>query len=475
MKQLKGLILLAILFTAIVVPTVFADAPTGTGPQDPFYATGQWQTVAPNATGWYYFDYPGDRSKVEVDLDANGNRNVQLLILTPEQARAYVQDPTTKPVGNGTIPGANTQASNHDLVWLGGFNFGGRFFAVVVNRDASPVPVRVTISGSNVLFAPTPTPTVNPLLLLPNPFATRVPTGTIQGKLVFQDASGGNIFTVNGDGSQLTRVTYGLDPNWSPDGKQIIFSRWNQPAGLFLVNVGDPLQGADGTNEQALFGSEKLISPQWSSDGTKIAFARQWGGSTDDTQFCFRGACFTFAANPHWKIGVVNASGSNLLQPPCSNYCFSPTWAGDNRTLAYADATFGILTTDTTPNSGPASNLFTQNPAVQSTVYSPDGSKIAFMVRQADHWEINWINADGANVTAVTFADPLSFQVVNNVAPAWSPDGKQILFLSDRNGKWEFFVVNLDGTGLTQVLKNVTDANPIRYNFSNERVVDWTR
>ena len=97
------------------------------------------------------------------------------------------------------------------------------------------------------------------------------------------------------------------------------------------------------------------------------------------------------------------------------------------------------------------------------------------MVRQHDHWEVNWMNADGGGVTPVTFADPLSFKSVNNVAPTWSPDGREIIFLSDRSGKWEFYRVQRDGSGITQVLKSVTDAVPVHYNFSNERVIDWTQ
>lgn len=82
------------------------------------------------------------------------------------------------------------------------------------------------------------------------------------------------------------------------------------------------------------------------------------------------------------------------------------------------------------------------------------------------------MNADGSNMTAITSADALSFRVVNNVAPTWSPDSQKILFLCDRNDKWDFYTANRDGSGLIQVLKSVTDALPIRYGFSNERVAD---
>ena len=129
------------------------------------------------------------------------------------------------------------------------------------------------------------------------------------------------------------------------------------------------------------------------------------------------------------------------------------------------------MTTDTLTNT--VSVLVSAKP--QGVTFNPAGSRIAFQLPAHDHWEIAAINADGSGWTSLTRADPLSFTVVNNVAPTWSPDGKQVLFLSDRNGKWEFFVVNADGSDLKQVLKNVSDTLSIRYNFSNERVIDWAK
>lgn len=448
-------------------PVVRAADPTGAGPNDPMMVTGNWQTVAPNTRLWFYFDYTGDKSRIYAYLDTNGLTNIDLSVFTPSQAQQWSSNPSTAPIGRGTPPGSNTSDAVHDLVWLGAFNAPGRYFVTVTNNNPAPVSVRLFARGDNVALGPTPTPTARPVFV--NPYARQVPVGNLQGRVLFQDASGGVIYMVNGDGTNLTRLTYGIDPVLSPDGKRIAFSRWNQPAGLFVAN-------ADGTNERQLLNLESLLSPQWSPDGTRIAYTVQKGGTTEGGKVCFGPyGCFTFGPDPHWKIGVVDASTGAVSEPQCSNHCFSPTWSSDGHTLAYADGTFGILLTDTAPNGGPARNLFTLNPAVQSTSYSPDGSKIVFMVKQADHWEINTVNSDGGNVSAVTTQDPLSFTQVNSVAPTWSPDGKQILFLSDRSGKWEFFVTNVDGSGMTQVLKSVTDAITIRYNFSSEHVADWIK
>ena len=463
MKRLYLFGMAMLIVAALAVPAVFAGAPTGAGPYDPLMVTGATQPLAPNASAWYYFDYGADKSQAEVDVDANGTTNLRLAIFTPDQATAWLQDPTTKPVGIGSPPGAATAAAIHDLVWLGAFRTSGRYFAVVTNNNTWQISYRLLVSGASVTLYPTPTITPRPTPI----FATPVPTGTLQGKLLFRDASGGNIFTVNGDGSNLTRVSAGIDPAWSPDGKRIAFTRWSNPSGLFVAN-------ADGGNEQSIYSSLSALQPQWSPDGSKIIFTRQWGGPQNDLTFCFGAfGCFTFPATPHWKLTLIDPISKTIAEPRCSNFCFAPTFGVDNTTIAYADANFGVMTTDT-QNHDPVT-IYNQNPAVQSPRYSPDGKQIVFQTRQHDHWEINVMVWDGSNATPLTQPNPLAFYVTNNVAPTWSPDGRQILFLSDRGGKWEFYTINVDGTSLKQVLKSVTDAIPITYNFNNERVIDWIK
>jgi TolB protein len=106
---------------------------------------------------------------------------------------------------------------------------------------------------------------------------------------------------------------------------------------------------------------------------------------------------------------------------------------------------------------------------------SPDGSRIAFMHFQHDHWEIYVMNADGSGRVPLTSSSPLLERRPNNVSPAWSPDCGQIVFLSDRGGQWEFYVMDADGSDQRQILGNVTDRLDIQYNGANERVISWAR
>jgi len=108
-------------------------------------------------------------------------------------------------------------------------------------------------------------------------------------------------------------------------------------------------------------------------------------------------------------------------------------------------------------------------------VWSPDGTRIAFMHRQHDHWEIYVMNADGGGRRPLTSSSPFSERRPDNVSPAWSPDGELIVFLSDRGGRWEFYVMNADGSNQRKILEGVTDRFGIQYNAVNERVISWAR
>lgn len=85
-----------------------------------------------------------------------------------------------------------------------------------------------------------------------------------------------------------------------------------------------------------------------------------------------------------------------------------------------------------------------------SPVFSPDGSRIAFVSSRDGKSQIYIMNADGTNQTR------LSDATVEDWAPAFNPDGTKIVFASSRRGAAEIYVMNTDGTGVVR-LTNLTD------------------
>lgn len=476
----------------LIASVAFAGAPTGGSPFDPLMVPTDWGSLPANTTVWYYFDYGGassggfgfrgggTKSKVDITVDTNGVSGIQFAVYTPEQGRDWLRDPSIAPVGRGG-PYRDTSTGNiaRDLYWSGAFNTGGRYFVAVANSTANPISFHLTVSGDTVALYPAPTPTATPTIpaLVA---AAPAPTATIDGKIVFETATGGGIYTVNGDGSDLKLITNGIDPAWSPDGKQIAYARWGATfPGLYVIN-------ADGSGEHLVYSSNKIRSPRWSADGKYIAFTQEKIINDRNTQ---------------WKLGVIElnkqidgeTTKNVLTEPQCTTGCLAPSWS-DAATLIYTDPQYGILVTSVISGSasltlGPTGMYFdkTKNVAlpiehltqIQSSMASPDGNRIVYAQAAQDRWELNLANGDGSSRTAITSPNMILYSlwhvVVNNVAPAWSPDSKQIMFLSDRTGKWEFFVMNADGSNIRQVLKNVTDQVQLGFDYQNERMMDWTK
>jgi Tol biopolymer transport system component len=475
----KLAILVILLGAALVIrSTAFAAGPTGATPNDPLMVPTSAQTIAPNTTLWFYFDYgltanTRGKPRAQVTLNASGVSGIQFAVYTRDQANNWMSDANTTPVGRGTLYyDIMTDTFTNDLYWSGGFNTSDRYFVAVSNTSATPIRYTLTITGDAVSLYPPVLPTPTPTLWVPITL-TPIPTTTLSGKIVFETTSAGIIYTVNGDGSNLKAVSRGIDPSWSPDGKQITFARWdNTGPGVYIAN-------ADGTNEQLLYQMPRVRSPRWSPDGKYIVFTED--KSKSDNQ-------------PIWKLGIVEVATGKLNEPQCTTLCYSPTWGSDSTTIIYTDPAFGVLTTSilggpATRILGPSGYYWDANfnilrpilglPQIQGLDSSPDGKRIAYAQQAHDRWELSVMNSDGTYPTGITTADPilsiLFDKVVHNTAPTWSPDGKQIMFLSDRNGKWEFFVADPNGQNIRQVLKNVTDSVTIKFNFENERQMDWVQ
>lgn len=308
----------------------------------------------------------------------------------------------------------------------------------------------------------TPTPTATPGTLPPTP----TPAPVLKGRFVFRVGSGGDIYVVNADGSELRRVSEGMDPSWSADGTQVVFARWTEPWGIYAIN-------ADGSNERLLYSSNVARSPVFSPDGSQIAFHFTTEGRHPAWRFWIEGFGWYYIERGYqqteWHLGVVNVADGSLQQPYCDNISFSPSWTVDGQRLIY-DGEQGLMISEA---NGATNEPFTANVHDQFPVVSPDGSQIVFQHWQHDHWEIYATDADGVGRWPLTSSSALSERRPNNVSPAWSPDGSQIVFLSDRSGDWQFYVMNADGSEQRQILEDVTQLLQIQYAGARERVISW--
>jgi uncharacterized protein YraI len=335
-----------------------------------------------------------------------------------------------------------------------------------------------------------------PVVDAPAAATTKVAAGTSRSAghiIVFQTSSGGAIYAVNPDGTNLRYLTNGMDPALSPDGRQVAFTRWdNQSNGstgsLWVINV-------DGTGErQVMGGANQPKSPTWSSDGKQIVINMQQGGTLGNTWLCLvngkrtevpqpiPGArCVPQRADPNWALRVVDVASSSYEDLPHSTHSFAPTWDPANAWHVVYRGDGGLMSLDLNQKT---TWVLLANGAQRAPVFSPDGKKIATTFKQNDHWEVHVMNADGTGEVRLTdtpndiiLAAHLAgqdFKAWNNAAPAWSPDGSQIAFVTDRNGPWEIWVMNADGSGQHPLLPADTMAKlNLQYQGVDERVISW--
>ena len=326
-----------------------------------------------------------------------------------------------------------------------------------------------------------------------------------------------NIWVMNPDGSSqmpLTKLTtifngvtlQSFDPVWSPDGSKIAFLSQGPADGAitsvtsFTQNIW--VMNADGSSKTALAFVAAFLAdssgPAWSPDGSKIAFAskRALDGSN---------AINTHATQNVW---VMNADGTSptpltRLTASIASFDANPVWSPDGSKIAFASAR--ALDGSNAANTNSVANIWVMNADGSSQapltglssisngftadslnpVWSPDGSKIAYVSRRAldgsdgfnapNGTQNIWLmNADGSSTVPLT---RLTGEFTDCLNPAWSPDGSKIVFHTRRalngtdfignNATDNVWLMNADGssqTALTKVTANISGSsspNPI--------------
>jgi TolB protein len=322
-----------------------------------------------------------------------------------------------------------------------------------------------------------------------------------QSLLVLQLSSGGDIMVANADGSGLRRLTQGIDPVLSPDGKRVAFTRWNGTDGsLWVIRV-------DGSDERQVAGGIKQAKhPTWSPDGQRIAVNLQHEGRLDPARKCanlvtdgvpdipwnvdkdsvdiemqgqypyiFPYLCYTSPPDPHWSVRVVDVATGKAEDQVSDSYAFGPEWDPAN---PWRIVTSGLNGLDQMDVNRQALWQLTDRREDHTPVFSPDGKYIAVAYNQGGRYDIHRLDAGGGSRVVLT-ESPLWLaaegkQPWNNVAPAWSPDGSRIAFLTDRTGRWEVWVMGADGSNQQTMFGDaLTDQLQFKYDFVDERAMSW--
>jgi Tol biopolymer transport system component len=254
------------------------------------------------------------------------------------------------------------------------------------------------------------------------------------------------IYTVNADGTGLTRVTTdgqeNHQPAISPDGQRMVYwSKRGPKQELYLHNLNS------GTPVRLTWEGGSPESPSWSPDGQRIAYERLVDGRDDI-----------------FVIGADGTGNHNLTRNPSRDT--APSWSPDGESIAFSswrdgNADIYVLRVETALRSSEpvTPTRLTEHPARDlQPAWSPDGESIAFVsMRDSSdpkNGDIYVMGADGSNPTAVTALPD------DERYPSWSPDGTLIAFRLARNGTGQIHVVEPDGTNLRSVSTHEPDTKP---------------
>ncbi|HEY5930433.1 MAG TPA: Tol-Pal system beta propeller repeat protein TolB [Burkholderiales bacterium] len=193
----------------------------------------------------------------------------------------------------------------------------------------------------------------------------------------------------------------------------------------FELQVSD----ADGYNADFILAhKEPIISPQWSPDGSRIAyvsFERR------------KPIVFIHNLRDGSRAVLANYDGSNS----------APAWAPDGKRLAV------VLTKDGTSNiyginaDGSGLTRLTNTASIDTEPnFSPDGKHILFTSDRAGSPQVYRMRADGEGE-----AERMTYEGTYNVTPRYSPDGKSFIFIHRNEGR--FNVASQDiGSRQVQIL-----------------------
>jgi TolB protein len=203
----------------------------------------------------------------------------------------------------------------------------------------------------------------------------------------------------------LTGAGHMEAPNWSRDGKTLIFNRDGKLWSVSAV----PSEG-------------RLAEPSPIDIGNATDCTGSHGFSPDGKWIAM--TCAT-ANDPGRRIYIVPSGGGTPREVTANPGSYFHSWSPDGKTILFTRSNHGALNIySISADGGPETALTTGTGTSDDPDYSPDGQWIYFNSDRAGGMQIWRMRPDGSHPEQVTFDE------MRNWTAHPSPDGKSILILS---------------------------------------------
>jgi Tol biopolymer transport system component len=223
-----------------------------------------------------------------------------------------------------------------------------------------------------------------------------------------------------------------MNPDWSPDGSQLLFLNGNVEGWpIWVANV-------DGTDVHEIVpcgeGCQFLDAPAWSPDGTKVAYAEgfgEWPPSTHTDRIEIE------------VLDLTTGEHRTVLRSTPPEFFQYPRWSPDGRSLVLMDFYNDLAQTTTIASAIAIADISGPGVATPRTIsdwdmnagypdWDPKDDLIVFSSYDLANFptttkpvNLYTVRTDGSDLRQVTqFGD----HDVRATQPTWTPDGEQIIF-----------------------------------------------
>ena len=253
---------------------------------------------------------------------------------------------------------------------------------------------------------------------------------------------GGSLWRQKITETSATQLTdgdgYDYQPDWSPDGKFLVFTSYQKDAlELWLLDLDS------GAMKQLTRGGAVNVEPRWSPDGKKLVFV--------STAYNKRFHIFVADFRDGALANITRLTGETKSALPRYYYSafdmeISPVWSRDGREILFVSnrghiyGTGGFWRMKAQPGAEAREIHYEETNWKARPDFSPDGSRMVYSSYLGRNWHQIWtMPANGGDAFPLTYGD---YDITN---VRWSPDGETLAYISNQTGNTSLGLLSISG------------------------------